>query len=65
MSGFVFGIFSGAVGMAYIVYGKRQTKFMPIIAGVMLCIYPYFVESWLWLGVIGAILLVAPFVIDF
>ena len=51
--------------MAYIVYGKRQTKFVPIIAGVLLCVYPYFLESWVWLGVIGAILLAAPFVIDF
>jgi len=65
VSGFAFGIFSGAVGMAYIVYGQRQPKFAPIIAGVLLCVYPYFVESWVWLGVIGAILLAAPFVIDF
>jgi hypothetical protein len=65
VSGFVFGIFSGAVGMAYIVYGKRQTKLVPVIAGVLLCIYPYFVEGWLWLGGIGAVLLAAPFVIDF
>jgi hypothetical protein len=65
VSGFVFGIFSGAVGMAYIVYGKKQTKLAPVIAGVLLCIYPYFVESWIWLGLIGAILLAAPFFIDF
>jgi hypothetical protein len=65
VNGFIFGIFSGAVGMAYIVYGKRQTKFVPVLAGVLLCAYPYFVEGWLWLGVIGVILLAAPFVIDF
>jgi hypothetical protein len=34
--------------MAYFVYGKRQTKFTPMIAGVMLCIYPYFIDSLLW-----------------
>jgi hypothetical protein len=60
-----FGIFAGAVGVAYIVYGRRQTKLVAVLAGVLLCIYPYFVESWLWLGGIGAILLAAPFVIDF
>jgi len=51
--------------MAYFVYGKRQTKLTPMIAGVMLCIYPYFIDSLLWLCVVGALLLVAPFVIDF
>jgi hypothetical protein len=60
-----FGIVAGAIGVAYLVYGRRQTKLVPVIAGVMLCIYPYFVESWLWLGVVGALLLAAPFVIDF
>jgi hypothetical protein len=60
-----FGIVAGAVGTAYIVYGKRQTKLVPVIAGVLLCIYPYFVESWLWLCITGALLLAAPFVVDF
>jgi len=31
----------------------------------LLCIYPYFVENWLGLGIVGALLLAAPFVIDF
>jgi len=51
--------------MAYFVYGKRQTKLVPMIAGLLLCVYPYFVDSLLWSCVIGLALLVAPFVIDF
>lgn len=65
MNSFVIGIFAGAIGMGYFIYGKRQAKFAPMIAGVLLCIYPYFTESLLWLCVIGALLLVAPFLIDF
>jgi hypothetical protein len=61
----LFGVFAGAIGVGYLVYGKRQTKLVPVIAGVLLCVYPYFVEGWLWLGVVGALLLAAPFVIDF
>jgi hypothetical protein len=59
-----FGIVAGAVGMAYIVYGRRQTKLAAVLAGLLLCVYPYFVESWIWLGVLGAILLAVPFIID-
>ena len=62
---FVIGIITGALGVAYIVYGRRQTKFVPLIAGVFLCAYPYFIDSLVWLCVIGALLLAAPFVIDF
>ena len=59
------GILTGAVGVGYFVYGKRQTKFAPLLAGMALCVYPYFVDSVPWLVVIGALLMAAPFVIDF
>jgi len=59
------GLLSGVFGVAYFVYGKRQTKLTPMIAGVLLCIYPYFIESVLWLAVVGLLLLAAPFVIEY
>lgn len=59
------GMLTGAIGVGYFIYGKRQTKFAPLIAGMMLCVYPYFVDSLLWLVVIGAMLMAAPFFIDF
>ena len=59
------GLIAGVFGMAYFVYGKRQTKFAPMISGVLLCVYPYFIDSLFWLCVIGAVLLVVPFVVDF
>ena len=65
MGNLYFGIVAGAFGVAYLVYGRRQKKLVPVVAGVLLCVYPYFVESWLWLGVVGALLVAAPFVIDF
>ena len=65
MASFVIGIITGAFGVAYIVYGRRQTKFVPLIAGVLLCAYSYFIDNWIWLCVVGVLLLVAPFIIDF
>ena len=59
------GIFTGAIGVGYFIYGKRQAKFVPLLAGMMLCVYPYFVDRVLWLVVVGLVLLAAPFVIDF
>lgn len=54
-----------AIGAAYFVYGRRQAKFVPLICGVALCVYPYFVDGWLWLCVIGGALMAAPFLVDF
>ena len=55
---------AGAFGVGYFIYGKKQQKLVPMIAGVLLCVYPYFTDNlWLLLG-IGAALLAAPFVIE-
>jgi hypothetical protein len=59
------GLIAGVFGMAYFVYGKRQAKLSAMLAGVALCIYPYFIDSLLWLCVIGILLLIVPFVIDY
>jgi hypothetical protein len=37
---------------------------VPLISGVFLCAYSYFIDSVLWLCVVGGLLLVAPFIID-
>jgi hypothetical protein len=64
VSTLVIGIITGAFGVGYIVYGRRQTKFVPLVAGIFLCAYPYFIDSVVWLCLVGALLLAAPFVID-
>jgi hypothetical protein len=61
----IISLVAGAIGVAYLVYGRRQKRFVPLIAGVLLCTCPYFIDSLLWLCVAVALLLVAPFVINF
>ena len=65
MNSLIVGIIAGAIGVAYFIYGKRQARFTPLLAGVLLCVYPYFTDSLLWLSVIGLALVVAPFLVDF
>ena len=59
------GIFTGAIGVGYFMYGKRQARFAPLIAGMLLCVYPYFVTGVVWLVLVGVALMAAPFFIDF
>jgi len=51
--------------VGHFLYGRRQTKVVPMVAGILLCAYPYFVDSALWLSMIGLALVAAPFLIDF
>jgi hypothetical protein len=44
----LWSIFLGAIGIAYITYGKQQRKAIPILGGIILLILPYFtVNSYL------------------
>jgi uncharacterized membrane protein len=58
------GVLVSAFGLAYLIYGWKQAKSVAVIAGVLLCICPYLIGNWIWLGVVGGALLAAPFVID-
>ena len=50
------GLFS-VIGMAVFVYGKRQRLGTPLLIGLALMIYPYFVASTLAVVGIGMLLL--------
>jgi hypothetical protein len=61
----IVSIFTGAFGMAYFIYGRRQSKVMPVVCGLLLCVYPWFTENGYALLGIGAVLIVLPFLVDF
>lgn len=48
------------IGLGYFVYGKRQDRYMAMACGAALMGYPYFVESNLWMFIIGATLSFIP-----
>jgi hypothetical protein len=55
------GMLFGAIGLGYFVYGKRQEKFAPLLCGIALMVFPYFVSSAVWLVAIGAALMAIPY----
>lgn len=54
----------GAIGMGYIVYGRKQLKGSALAAGIALCVYPYFVPNLLLIILIGLGIMAAPFFIQ-
>lgn len=54
-----------AVGTGLFLYGKNQQRFAPIIAGCILMVLPWLVSSPMALGIVSAIVTVAPFFIPF
>lgn len=39
------GLIIGVIGMAFFIYGKKQQHVPSLVAGVGMCIFPYFVTS--------------------
>lgn len=59
------GVIAGAFGSGYFMYGKKQQMVVPMLSGIMLCIYPYFTDNiWILCG-IGILLITGPFFLKF
>ncbi len=63
MDTFVAAVFLGIIGSGYFLYGKRAQRPVPLVCGALLCVFPYFIDSFIWTLVIGLALVAAPFVI--
>lgn len=63
METLVASIVLGIIGSGYFMYGKKAHHPVALVSGVLLCVFPYFIDSFLWTMVIGVALLAAPFVI--
>jgi predicted membrane protein len=54
----VWGILFGAIGLAFFTYGRKQRAIVPLITGIALCVFPYFISN-VYLLVIGGTGLIA------
>ncbi len=54
MASLALALFVSLIGMAAFVYGRKSSRLVPLIGGLILMIYPYFVPNALAMAVIGA-----------
>jgi hypothetical protein len=60
-SSLLWGVVFGSVGVGFFMYGRRQQSAVPLITGVALMVFPYFISNtWLLVG-IGAVLMAIPY----
>ncbi len=55
----------GALGTGYFIYGKKQSRFTFLICGVGLMVFPFFISDLTATIVLGLVMTLAPFKIDF
>lgn len=61
----LWGMLFGAIGVGFFIYGKRQARIMPLMCGIALTVFPWFVSGALPTFVIGLALVAIPFVLRF
>ena len=54
------GVFS-VIGMVAFAYGRKSKKNSPLIGGMILMVFPYFVPNPIVMGLIGAVTLVGMY----
>ena len=55
------GLVFGSVGFGYFLYGKKQAAIVPMVCGIALMVFPYFVSNVLLVVVIGIALAALPY----
>jgi hypothetical protein len=51
----------GSIGLGYFIYGKKQRAVVPLVCGLALMLFPYFVSNIMLLVGIGALLAAIPY----
>ena len=51
----------GSVGLGFFVYGKRQKAVVPLVCGLALMAFPYFVANTIALVAVGVVLIAIPY----
>ena len=54
----LWGVVFGSIGLGFFIYGKKQKAVVPLVTGIALCIFPYFISN-VYLLVFGGVALMA------
>jgi hypothetical protein len=59
----LWGVLFSSIGLGYFIYGRRQSRMIPLLCGVVLMVYPYFMPNTAALLIIGTIFVAVPYFI--
>ena len=57
----LWGLLFGSVGLAYVIYGRKQRVVVPFVSGLALIAFPYFVSNTTVMVLIGGALMALPY----
>jgi len=55
------GVLFGSIGFGFFLYGRKQRAIVPLVCGLALMVFPYFVPGMALLIAIGVALMAIPY----
>ena len=63
MSSLLWGTLFGSLGFGYFLYGKKQGAVIPLVCGLLLMVFPYFISNTALVLLVGLALAAIPWFI--
>jgi hypothetical protein len=60
-SSLLWGLLFGSIGLGFFLYGRKQRAVVPLLCGLALMVFPYFVANAILLVAIGVGLMAIPY----
>jgi hypothetical protein len=60
-SSMLWGTLFGGVGLGYFIYGKKQGAIVPLVTGILLSVFPFFVTNAYLIVLVGCLLIAVPY----
>ena len=57
----LWGLLFSSIGLGFFLYGKKQRAVVPLVCGLVLMVYPYFIPNVMVLVAIGVVLIAVPY----
>lgn len=57
----LWGMLFGSIGLGFLIYGRKQRAVVPLVCGLALMVFPYFISNSVLLVVIGVALMTIPY----
>ena len=57
----LWGLLFSSIGLGFFLYGRKQRAVVPLVCGLVLMIYPYFIPNVIALVAIGVVLIAVPY----
>jgi hypothetical protein len=57
----IWGVLFGALGIGFFTYGRKQKAVVPLVTGIALFVFPYFISNVYMLVIVGAVLVALPY----